>query len=84
MQRADLSYRVVEGRREDAIKSVTEAIHRAMMDDHGFMLEIVENGFIGVSNYTDEQLSQEADELDIADQLVVAGILEGGEDKAFG
>jgi hypothetical protein len=84
MQRAHLSYRVVEGRRQDAIKAVAEAIHSNMMEDHGFMMELVTNGFVGVSNYTDEELAQEADELDIADQLVVTGVLEGGEDKAFG
>ena len=83
MQRSDLSYRVVDGRREDAIKAVSEAIHSNMMEDHGFMLEIVTNGFVGVSNYTDEELAQEADELDIADQLVVAGVMEGGDDKAL-
>jgi hypothetical protein len=83
MERANLGYRVVEGRREDVVMAVTNAIHSAMMDDHGFMVEIVENGFIGVNNYTDEELAQEADELDIADHLVVTGALEGGEDKAF-
>ena len=75
-------YQVIQ--RDEAVQIIADQIHKATMEDHAFMLDLVTNGFPGVSNYTDEELVEEAEGLDIADLLVTRGVFAGGEDRAIG
>lgn len=77
-----MPYQVIQ--RDEAVQVIAEQIHQSMMEDHSFMLDVVTNGFPGVSNYTDEELIQEAEDLNIADLLVTRGVFAGGEDRAIG
>lgn len=70
-------------KRDEAVQVIAEQVHLAMMEDHGFMQDVVTHGFPGVANYTDEELVQEAEDLNIADLLVSRGIFAGGEDRAL-
>lgn len=77
-----MPYQVIQ--RDEAIQVIAEQVHQEMMQDHSFMLDLVTNGFPGISNYTDEELIQEAEDLNIADLLVTRGVFAGGEDRTLG
>jgi hypothetical protein len=75
-------YQVIQ--RDEAVQIIADQIHKNMMRDHAFMLDLVTNGFPGVSNYTDEELVEEAEDLNIAGLLVTRGVFAGGKDRALG